>query len=41
MSLEDVHSYVKACYNGWKNLIGHEGEGMGSICVTIVSNVLM
>jgi hypothetical protein len=35
MSLEEVQAYAKFCHNGWKDLIGHEEGGIGSICVTI------
>jgi hypothetical protein len=35
MSLEEVRAYAKFCRNGWQDLIGHEKEGIGSICVTI------
>ena len=41
MSLQYVSAYAKACHDDWKGLIGHEGQNMGLVCVTIVSNVLM
>ena len=41
MILEDVLVYVNTCHDRWRELIGHEGEGMGSICDTICPNVLM
>lgn len=41
MILEDVLVYVKTFHDGWRELIGHEGEGMGSICDTICPKVVM
>ena len=33
MSIEELRTYVKNFHNGWHNLIIHEEEGMGSLCV--------
>jgi len=33
MNTEELKAYAKACRNGWKDLIVHEGEGVGSVCV--------
>ena len=33
MSVEDVRTYANNSLNGWKDLIIHEEEGMGSIRV--------
>ena len=33
MSVEDIKKYAKNCRNGWHDLIVHEEEGMGTVCV--------
>ena len=33
MSVKDLRIYAKNCRNGWKDLILHEEEGMGTVCV--------
>ena len=33
MSVEDMKTYAKNRHNGWHDLILHEEEGMGTICV--------
>ena len=33
MSVEDVRTYEKNYRNGWQDLIVHEKEGMGTVCV--------
>ena len=33
MIVEDLRIYAKNCRNGWKDLILHEEEGMGTVCV--------
>ena len=33
MSVEDLKTYAKNCRNGWHDLIFHEEEGMGILCV--------
>ena len=33
MSVEDLKTYAKNFRNGWKDLIVHEEQGMGTICV--------
>jgi len=39
MILEKVQAYAIFCCNSWKDLIGHDEEGTGSICVTIGLNI--
>lgn len=34
MNIEDLPSYPNLYHDGWQELIGHEEEGMGSMCVT-------
>jgi hypothetical protein len=38
-SLEDLQSYARLCHNGWKDSIAREKEIIGSVCITIKSNV--
>ena len=33
MSVEDLKTYAKNFRNGWHDLIVHEQEGMGTVCV--------
>jgi len=33
MTLEEVRHYAKICRDGWNNLLGHEGEGRGEVCM--------
>ena len=33
MSVEDLKTYVNNFCNGWHDLIFHEEEGMGMVCV--------
>lgn len=33
MNIEELETYKKGCRNGWKYLISHEKESVGSICV--------
>ena len=33
MRIEDLRTYAKNCRNGWQDLIIHEEEGMGFVCV--------
>ena len=33
MNVEDLRIYAKNCRNGWQDLILHEEEGMGMVCV--------
>ena len=33
MSVEDLKTYANNCRNGWHDLIFHEEEGMGTVCV--------
>ena len=33
MSVEDLKTYENNCHNGWHDLIVHEEEGMGMVCV--------
>ena len=33
MSVEDLKTYANNCCNGWHDLIAHEEEGMGMVCV--------
>ena len=33
MNTEELKVYAKACHNGLKDLIVHEVEGVGSVCV--------
>ena len=33
MSVEDLKTYANNSHNGWHDLIVHEEEGMGTVCV--------
>ena len=33
MSVEDLKTYAKNCRNGWQDVIFHEQDGMGTVCV--------
>ena len=33
MNVEDLRIYEKNCHNGWQDLILHEEEGTGTVCV--------
>ena len=33
MSVEDLKTYAKKCHDGLEDLIVHEEEGMGTVCV--------
>ena len=33
MSIEKLRTYPNHCRNGWQDLIIHEEQGMGSVCV--------
>lgn len=35
MNIEEVKAQEKGCCDCWKDLIGHEEEGMGSTCVNV------
>jgi len=35
MNIGEVKSYAKAGHDGWQDLIGHEEQSMGSICVNV------
>ena len=33
ISVESLKTYANNCRNGWKDLIVHEQEGIGMVCV--------
>ena len=41
MSVEDVRIYAKNCRNGWQDLIIHEEEGTGTVCVNGQGSIIL
>ena len=41
MSVEDLKTYAKDCRNGWQDLIVHEEEGMGTVCLNGQGSIIL
>ena len=41
MSFEDLKIYVKNCRNGLQDLILHEEEGTGMVCVNCQGSIIL
>ena len=41
MSVEDLKTYAKNCRNGWHDLIVHEEDGMGTVCVNGQGSIIL